>query len=312
MRLRSHALSPSDRLTLAWLCGLAVLALATDRSPRLLAALAISAAALVAVAQCGSTCRAGRVAHDFFPIAAVPIVFNLAGPVIAAANPARWDPLLAAADARLFGVLAHRWQTALGRPSWLTDAASIAYVAFYFFPVGLAVWLYRDGRRREFDAFVFAVMCTFFLSYVGYLLFPAAGPRVPVERENQVIGGGAIAEAIRAALRVAEMNRLDAFPSGHTAVSLVVVGAGWRLIPRARAALVAMAGAIVFATVYLSLHYVVDVAAGALLAALMPVAIPVLRRLIAGKPRDPGRPGTSTRPSSVYRRSRAMAVASQQ
>ena len=41
---------------------------------------------------------------------------------------------------------------------------------------------------------------------------------------------------------------------------------------------------IVFATVYLSLHYVVDIVAGALLAVVMLLAAPALHRLLAGQP----------------------------
>jgi len=70
----------------------------------------------------------------------------------------------------------------------------------------------------------------------------------------------------------------DAFPSGHTTVSLVYLACGWRLFPRWRGALVVVVAGIVFSTVYLSLHYVIDVVAGVALAALLPPVLPVLRR----------------------------------
>ena len=50
--------------------------------------------------------------------------------------------------------------------------------------------------------------------------------------------------------------------------------------------LLAVVAGIVFTTVYLSLHYVVDLVAGAALAILVPAIVPVLRRVF-GSP-DPG------------------------
>ena len=94
-----------------------------------------------------------------------------------------------------------------------------------------------------------------------------------------MLGGGAASEAVRWFLHTFEGNELDAFPSGHTALSLIFLAFGWRLFPRWRVPLAVLVAGIVFSTVYLSLHYVVDVVAGVLLAAAMPLLLPLLRRL---------------------------------
>lgn len=278
-------LSPPDRLALIWLVFFGVLAAARVSHPlALMSWMAAAIAVIGSVAAWGARSRTGRLVHDFLPIPTILAVFSLAGPVVAAANPTRWDGRLAALDARLWGPLVTAWRGALGRPAWLTDTASLAYVSFYFVPAAIAVALYRAQRRREFDSFVFSVMTAFFLPYLGYLLFPALGPRVPDATEAATLGGGVVSAAVRAVLRVMEVNRLDAFPSGHTAVSLVVLFFGVRLLPRWTVPLVANVAAILFATVYLSLHYVVDLAAGALVAALVPLVLPILGRACGRAP----------------------------
>ncbi|MEO6420767.1 MAG: phosphatase PAP2 family protein, partial [Polyangiaceae bacterium] len=78
--------------------------------------------------------------------------------------------------------------------------------------------------------------------------------------------GSGISQAVRAMLRTLERNRLDAFPSGHAAVSLVYSGHAWVRFPRWRPLLVPVEIALLFSTVYLSFHYVIDVLSGALLA----------------------------------------------
>jgi membrane-associated phospholipid phosphatase len=277
-------LSPPDRLTILWLALLIAVAAASHPTPLAAVALVVSTAvAVVAVAALRTRSRLGRVVHDFLPIAMILAVFNLAGPMVAAANPRRWDGVLAAADDRFFGSLALAWRHALGRPAWLTDFASLAYVSFYFVPLAIAIALYRSRSRREFDAFVFALMTAFYLPYIGYLAFPAYGPRVPAS----ALGGGAVTAVVQAILGAAEINRLDAFPSGHTTVSLTFLVLGTRSFPRWRVPLLASVAGILFSTVYLSFHYVVDLLAGALVAAIVPAAVPSLERVISGDVRAP-------------------------
>lgn len=245
--------------------------------------LALGALAVVLLAAWSSRSRVGRVLHDLSPAIWVPFFFDVAGPLIAVVNRSRWDRELAAIDVRTFGALPDAWRGALGRPRWLTDVASVAYLSFYVLPIVVGLALYVRGRKDDYARFAFTVQLTFFLSYLGYFVLPATGPRRSAE---EMFGHDAVSLAVRRFLDVVEINRLDAFPSGHTAASLVVLVLGWRMLPRWRAPLVACVGAILFSTVYLSLHYVIDLFAGALLAALVPVVLPAFARAFG----TPGHP----------------------
>jgi len=274
------SLETVDRLILAYLAGLAVLALAYCPQPGLLLAqIGAVAIALVVCTRFHPHSRLGRWAHDFFPIAGVLATFNLSGPVIAVTNVARWDATFIAWDRALFGALPALWIGLLGRPAWLTDAASIVYCSYYLIPVAMGVALYHADRLAEFEEMVFAVVATFLVSFVCYLAVPTLGPRVPADQAAVVLGGGSASQAVRWFLSTFEGNELDAFPSGHTALSLIFFAFGWRMFPRWRVLLALLVAGIVFSTVYLSLHYLVDVVAGILLAAAMPLLLPLLRRL---------------------------------
>jgi membrane-associated phospholipid phosphatase len=272
-------LSPADRLTLLYLAALSMLALVYHPEPfPLLARFAALAAALAASAALAARSSVARIAHDFAPIVTMACIFNWTGPVILATDPPAWDGTLLRIDQQLFGTLAARWFGLLGRPWWLTDAAALAYASYYFVPVVMAVALYVAGRRADFDDLVLTVVATLLLTYACYFVLPASGPRVPQADEGRVLGGSLVSAGIRTALRHAEGNLLDAFPSGHTTVSLVYLACGWRLFPRWRAPLALLVAGILFSTVYLSLHYVVDVVAGVALAAILPLVLPRLRR----------------------------------
>ena len=271
---------------LGYLAALAVLVLvACDHRAALLARLATLALVIVVTARLRPRARVARLLHDFLPVLSIVCVFSWTGPVIVATTTHTWDATMAGLDGALFGSLPARWFGLLGRPWWLTDAAYVAYVSYYVVPVAMAVALYAQGRLAEFDDFVFTVVAAFLVSYVCYFVFPTIGPRVPEDVEASLLGGSGLSSAVRGFLRVAEGNLLDAFPSGHTALSLVFLACGWRLFPRWRAPLVLDVAAIVFATVYLSLHYVIDLVGGVVLAALLSAVLPPLRRLATPRPR---------------------------
>jgi membrane-associated phospholipid phosphatase len=279
----------ADRVVVAYLAALAAVAIACQPDPTLLLARVAGLVVLIAAAaRWRTSCAAARVAHDFLPVLGVVCAFEWTGSVVGVANPRRWDAALAAVDRALFGTFAERWFAALGRPWWLTDLACISYVAYYVMPVAIAVALYARGRHVEFRRFAFAVVTAFLFSYVCYFVLPASGPRVAQGDEARVLGGSVVSAGVRAFIRAAEGNQLDAFPSGHTLLSLYVLSLGWRLLPRWRVGLAAVTTAIVFSTVYLSFHYVVDVVVGAALVPPVAWLVPRLHRCAAREPRARG------------------------
>ncbi len=283
----------SERLTALALLLLSVAAAVSGSAEAgtRLAALAGLLAAVLILAR--TRARAGPLGlvRDFAPVAIVIATFMLLQPLIVALNPVRYDEVLAAADARWFAPLVTAWRGALGRPAWFTDLTYAAYWSYYLLPVVVAVAARARRGPAAFERTVFALLLGFYLSYLGYFLWPASGPRVPRSDEAAVLGGGAVAVAVRAFLRAAEATTLDAFPSGHTALAVVPAVLGARLFPRWAPGLAAWAAAVIFATVYIHVHYVADVAAGAVVGLAALALAPGLRRALGGRIDEAGLAG---------------------
>ncbi|TMA28511.1 MAG: phosphatase PAP2 family protein [Deltaproteobacteria bacterium] len=263
-------MTPIDQLLLGFLGVIAaVTAIYVPGPGPLLLEEAAMAASVVVAARLRARSRTLDFLHAFLPVPLLGMLINLIGPVIAQMNPARWDVQLASVDRQLFGRMASGWRDAGGRPVWLCEAASLAYASYYVLPVASAVVLWARRRSEEFDRFIFALGVALLASYAAYFAAPAAGPRVPDALAQAQLGGAQVSAALRSFLREAERNQLDAFPSGHTAVSIVFLAQAWSLFPRQRLPFAAAVAAIIFSTVFLSLHYVVDVAAGAALAVVV-------------------------------------------
>jgi membrane-associated phospholipid phosphatase len=279
----------SERLTAAFLLALSATA-AAARPPGhgwLPLAFGSLAGLTLLLARLGPRGRAWALARDLLPAAVVLAAFSLLQPAIVALVPWRLDAALAAFDDRWLGPLVSSWRGLLGRPAILTDASYLAYLSFYFLPIAAAFAARARQGEAGFERALLALLATFYGSWIGYFLLPAAGPRLPLELEPIVIGGGPISEASRAFLRAAEATTLDAFPSGHTAVSLVAAAVAPAVSRWSRALWWGWAVGVVFATVYVHVHYASDVLAGGLLAA----AVLALTASAAASPPPPTAPG---------------------
>jgi membrane-associated phospholipid phosphatase len=217
--------------------------------------------------------------RELLPIPVVPFVYLNLGRLIPLVNDNVYDARLEALDRRLLGPEIQTALYALPLPAWLADLLTLAYSTFFFLPIVLLVALaYR--RDPLIARAVTAIILTFLVSYAGYFLVPAYGPRVTVAQERYAtLPAGLVGEPIRDLLNHWEKTKTDAFPSGHTMVTLAVL-----LLARRRArdlynVMLPVGALLIAATVLLTYHYVVDVLA----APPLLVAALALARLIDGR-----------------------------
>jgi membrane-associated phospholipid phosphatase len=288
-------LKHSDLLTLSFLLlfsGLAVYSSPANPSwAGLLATYAALAAAILVAAVYRA--RVDPAKNGFhLPVAVtvltVLLIFNSLGTLIAGIHKTTFDARLIAVDHAIFGVHPTVWLERLINPQ-LTDLLQFAYISYYFIPVSLGVVLIARGRFGEFEEVLFGILLCFYLSYIGYLLVPAIGPRFTLSHlQTGSLQVSPFIETIQDALNALEKNKTDAFPSGHTAVSLMTLYYAWKEREKKLfAGLIPLVTALIISTVYLRYHYVIDVIAGIVLTGLTIALAPGLRRLLSpGHPRD--------------------------
>jgi membrane-associated phospholipid phosphatase len=206
--------------------------------------------------------------HAFYPIVFIPILFDSFADLLPWVSPIVRDPVLIQLDLALLGTHPTVWLERFIHP-WLTEILTWAYATYYFLPVVLVVALYWRGKEMSFDRAVFGVVLGFYLSFLGYFLFPAIGPRFTLTHLQTVdLHGIFSADTIRDTLNFLERFKQDAFPSGHTAVVLLVLFYAWQFVRGLFWVFLPVVVALIFSTVYLRYHYMVDVLAGIALAVL--------------------------------------------
>jgi membrane-associated phospholipid phosphatase len=158
-----------------------------------------------------------------------------------------------------------------------------AYISYYPMAITLGAVLFLKKNKTAFGEAIFGVILCFYLSYLGYLLFPAIGPRFTLAHvQTRDLAAGPVVVAIQDTLNALENTKTDAFPSGHTAIALMTLYYAMKFRERVlTAVLIPAVTGLIVSTVYLRYHYVIDVMAGAALTALtIRLAPPVYERLL--------------------------------
>jgi membrane-associated phospholipid phosphatase len=268
---------PVDLLSLAFIALLAVVTIvAFPRLPHagwLFARYAALLLALVLVALSAGRQHASpfvRAVHAFLPVLIVPVIFDSLGDLIPWVRSRTIDNLLISIDFRLFGghhptILFERFIHPL-----LTTVLQFAYISYYPMAITLGAVLFLKKNETAFGEAIFGVILCFYLSYLGYLLFPAIGPRFTLAHlQTRDLASGPLVVAIQETLNALENTKTDAFPSGHTAIALMTLYYAMKFRERVLiAVLIPAVTGLIVSTVYLRYHYFIDVIAGVALTAL--------------------------------------------
>ncbi|RPI99433.1 MAG: phosphatase PAP2 family protein [Deltaproteobacteria bacterium] len=208
--------------------------------------------------------RLRELIHTFSPLLFIVLIYESLGDLIQYLHP-DIDPTLIRMDRFLFGVDPTIWMQHWIVP-WLTDLLSLAYLSYYFLPFTLVLVLYIKNRPGLYPA-IFVLTLGYYVSFIGYILFPAVGPRYAMTSLYTVpLEGSFLTDFVRDGLNAIEHNKRDCMPSGHTQIALTVLYLGYRYEKAIFYVFLPVVCGLVFSTVYLRYHYVVDLFVGAAIA----------------------------------------------
>jgi len=206
--------------------------------------------------------RVGKFFHDYSPIPFVILIYQSLGELTQHLHP-DIDPFLIQMDLSLFGVHPTLWMERW-IVSWFTDIMSFAYGSYYFLPVILIAKLYLNDRRDPFNTSMFVLVFGYYISFIGYILFPAIGPRYTLTHLYSVpLEGSFLTDVVRDGLNALENNKRDVMPSGHTQIALMVLYLAYRYERILFYTFTPLVVGLIVSTVYLRYHYVIDLIAGA-------------------------------------------------
>ena len=287
MKLRKiiSRLSPADFVSIAFLFFLIALNLifaARVRQWFTLVAINLAIVALIPILAWGAEKKKTRLLvgmHRWYCYFIIIFIFKEIYLMVHPIHPTDYDQVFIAIDRWVFGVDPTRWMAQFAHPL-LTEILQIAYFSYYILFIILGVEIYRRYAIEEFDKVAFLIVYGFYLSYLGYFSLPGVGPRFTLHDfallETE-LPGVFLTNVLRSIINAGEsiprvhdhaidFVQRDVFPSGHAQLTIIVMALAFRYRLKARWILLTLGSLLIVATVYLRYHYVVDLAAGALLA----------------------------------------------
>jgi len=215
--------------------------------------------------------------HRWYCYLFVIFVFKEIYLMVRPIHPTDYDQIFIAIDYWFFGVHPTQWLFRFAHPV-LTEILQTAYFSYYVIFILVGVEVYRRYPIEKFDHAAFLIVYGFYLSYLGYFLLPAVGPRFTLhefsalERDlpglfftdffRDIINAG---ESItKGHPNPVEIVQRDVFPSGHTQLTLVSTYLAFHYRIKSRWIVVFLATLLIIGTVYLRYHYVIDLAGGVL------------------------------------------------
>jgi membrane-associated phospholipid phosphatase len=221
---------------------------------------------------------AAQFLHDWYLLAYVPFCYKQVPFLVTALHLRPADAMLARWDYAMWQVDPVFWLSSM-QNRFLVELLQAIYTMFIPGTVLLGIILWVRRPRQEFRWSTFVIALTFLLSYLGYILMPARGPRLmDYASLHPPLQGLWTFQYFQHLLDTLEGTQYDCFPSGHVAVVAVGCYLARKVSASVFYAFAAFAALITFSTVYLRYHYVIDVIAGMLLAIAVIALSPSLYR----------------------------------
>ena len=218
------------------------------------------------------------VLRDFFPFFFGLLFYETLHDLTPLLRPTPVDAYLIAIDRTLFGVDVAAWMSRFASPA-LTHFMVNCYATYFIAPVLLAAAMYWRDQRALFREYMVSLCIVTLLGYAGYLIVPAVGPYVfQASLFPTRLPGGEHTHFFIEQLDTLKGVARDCFPSMHTAHTTVVLAFAWRFSRKLFFFYLPFAIGLYISTIYLRMHYVVDVFAGFSVSALAVAVGPKLER----------------------------------
>ncbi len=202
----------------------------------------------------------GRFLGDWYPMLLLGALYAEVG-VLNVDRGYDHDPVIQRLEQWVFGSqLSYRWIREMPSPV-LSSILHTCYLAYYAILGASPLGLWLSGRRDAARRTIFAVMVTFYLCYLFFLLFPVAGPRYTFALPHNVATQTWPARTAQWLLDQGD-SWGAAFPSSHVAAAVVAAICALRYWRPLGLALAPLTVGLVFAVVYGQFHYAVDAVAG--------------------------------------------------
>ena len=140
------------------------------------------------------------------------------------------------------------------------DIMMMSYMSYFFLPIIGGIFYYRSLKEKlKVGRYFFSVILFFSLNFLFYLIVPVSGPQYFHAHDFGIaLPLSAFGQVLWQAVNDGQTTFIDCFPSGHTGIAFLVSIWMFRIKHPARYILALTTLFIIFATLALRYHYILD------------------------------------------------------
>ena len=174
----------------------------------------------------------------------------------------RFDALLHQIDLSLLGVSPTVWISQYIHP-FITEVLYIAYFLYFPMPLIVFLWMLYKRQYQAVEKYFFIFLLTYYIAYTTYFFVPAVGPRFYLHDQYTVpLHGFLLTDFLRTIIDTLEPNKLDAFPSLHTAILITTMILSYKNNKTLFYIYIPIGLLILISIIYCRYHYFIDLIAG--------------------------------------------------
>lgn len=173
------------------------------------------------------------------------------------------DDFICQKEVSLFGCHPSLEFSKLMPQGWFNEFMSFSYFSFYAFNVLVCIAMYIKNRQ-EFYRATSIIIFSFYMYYIVFSFIPVIGPQYYFTGDEATIPHPYFFGKLMHFLHDIAEKPTGAFPSSHVGIMLILVYVTYKNMPKLFYVTIAFTICIIFATIYLKAHYILDIIAGAI------------------------------------------------
>jgi membrane-associated phospholipid phosphatase len=205
-----------------------------------------------------------RFFRHFYPLPFFILLYQETRNLVHIIFPGWFDPFLNHLELKTFSVYPTVWMQKFVFFPLLNEYLMFTYFFYYFLLLVLGLEMFFENKIEELDNLTFTSAVAYYISFLGFILFPVEGPKYAlIDLHNLNLEGAFFTPLAQGLIKVAGIHG-GAMPSSHVAVALVVLVYAKRHQRFLYYILFPLIMSLFVSTVYGRFHYVSDVLAGLL------------------------------------------------
>jgi membrane-associated phospholipid phosphatase len=199
------------------------------------------------------------------------------------------DSFFANFEFRLFAVQAADVFSEIIPFNWFAELMYLGYFSYYLLIIGIPVLTFIKLGPAKSEQIVFIIVNSFFLYYLFFILIPVAGPQFYFANSLANLPGGYLFGYLVRSVQAVGEAPTGAFPSSHVSICLMLLWFTAKNLTKWTVLVIPITVLLLFSTVYIKAHYLIDVLAAILITPLVYYVSQKLFHLltIKNKPYEP-------------------------